>query len=163
MFFDHFPKFFIQMKKSVRALRYPLFCLLGYALRRLWNPKPQFKNEEVFLASCKKQKMRVTPFWTPAIQLSSSASKWKTNLHVIFNIRVLKRKTSQNHKKIINSKMYVSLIFEFKNFVTKLIDSFRNPENIYFYNGDALYFLKSSMATRKQIFLWILLLWRSNK
>ena len=34
------------MKKKVRALRYPLFCLLGHELRRLWNPKPQLMAEE---------------------------------------------------------------------------------------------------------------------
>ena len=30
------------MKKNVRESRYPLFSLLGHALRTLWNPEPQF-------------------------------------------------------------------------------------------------------------------------
>ena len=34
------------MKKNVSALRYPLFCLLGHALRRLWNPVPQLLHEQ---------------------------------------------------------------------------------------------------------------------
>ena len=32
------------MKKNVCALLYPLFCLLGHALRRLWDPKPQLTS-----------------------------------------------------------------------------------------------------------------------
>ena len=36
-----FPIFLFKWKKNVRASRYPLFCLLGHALRRLWDPVPQ--------------------------------------------------------------------------------------------------------------------------
>ena len=41
MFFKSFFQIFYLNEENVRALRYPLFGLLGYALRRLWNPEPQ--------------------------------------------------------------------------------------------------------------------------
>ena len=48
VFFIIFPNFLFKWKKLVRALRYPLFCLLGHALRRFWNPKPQLNASFTF-------------------------------------------------------------------------------------------------------------------
>ena len=43
MFCWSFFQIFYLNEKNVRALWYPLFCLLGHALRRLWNPVLQLK------------------------------------------------------------------------------------------------------------------------
>ena len=52
-FFDHFSDFFYLNGKKVRALRYPLFCLLGHAPRLLWNPKPQLDVNYIFFVDRK--------------------------------------------------------------------------------------------------------------